>query len=97
MYSESRLKSITVVSTIVSFVVIFFSCRILYYIIGSRRLISEEVFYIGIFSTIILCVLSIIVTLLAYRTRKSLEDEVIYLRARIMDIEKELNIKGKYR
>ncbi|MFF2885841.1 hypothetical protein [Paenibacillus sp. NPDC057967] len=93
MFSETGFKRLAAVCTIISIVIIVFACYGLILLIDGSSLLDREVVFFGAFSVIAVSVLAILVTLLTRRTREALEDEVTFLRTRIMELEKAVNQK----
>ncbi|RJE88413.1 hypothetical protein D3P07_10430 [Paenibacillus sp. 1011MAR3C5] len=93
MLSETGLKWLAAVCTVFCIVIIVFACYGLLMLIEGGSLLDREVVFFGAFSVIAVSVLAILVTMLTRRTREALEDEVAFLRNRIMELEKAVNPK----
>jgi len=93
MFSETGFRRLAGVCTVISIVIIVFACYGLIMLIDNGSLMDREVIFFGAFSIIAVSVLAILVTLLTRKTREALEDEVIFLRTRIIELEKAVNGK----
>ncbi|REK75034.1 hypothetical protein [Paenibacillus paeoniae] len=91
MFSETSFKKMAAACTVISIVIIVFSCY--GFILLFDRHIDSEVIFFGAFSILSVSALTILITLLTRKTREALEDEVTFLRNRIMELEKVVNKK----